>query len=35
MKKIDWSGRSHNYTSQELKFLNNVIKNADPLTSGI
>ena len=32
--KIDWSGRSHNYSNRELTFLKNVIKNADPLTQG-
>ena len=32
--KIDWSGRSHNYTEKEIKFLSNVIRTADPLTNG-
>ena len=32
--KIDWSGRSHNYTKKEIKFLSNVIRTADPLTNG-
>ena len=32
--KIIWSGRSHNFTSQDLNYFLNVIKNADPLTQG-
>ena len=32
--KINWSGRSHNYTNKDLKYLINVIKTADPLTQG-
>lgn len=32
--KINWSGRSHNYSNKELTFLRNVIKKADPLTQG-
>ncbi len=31
---IIWSGRSHNYTSKDIKYLTNVIKFADPLTQG-
>ena len=34
MKKIIWSGRSHNYNNNEVKYLTNVIKTADPLTNG-
>lgn len=34
MNKIIWSGRSHNFNNNELKYLTNVIKNADPLTNG-
>ena len=32
--KIDWSGRSVNYTKEEVDVLVNVAKNADPLTQG-
>ena len=32
--KISWSGRSHGYSNKEIKFLSNIIKNADPLTQG-
>ena len=32
--KIDWSGRSHNYSAQDINYLNNIIKTADPLTQG-
>ena len=32
--KINWSGRSHNYTNQEINFLTKIIKKADPLTQG-
>ena len=32
--KIDWSGRSHNYSSADIRYLTNIIKNADPLTQG-
>ena len=32
--KISWSGRSHGYSNKEIKFLANIIKNADPLTQG-
>lgn len=32
--KIDWSGRSHNYSRQEKKYLLKVIDKADPLTQG-
>lgn len=34
MIKIDWSGRSHNFLKNEIKYLSKVISNADPLTSG-
>ena len=34
MIKIDWSGRSHNFSKKEIHYLSNVIRNADPLTSG-
>ena len=32
--KIDWSGRSHKYSKNDIKYLVNIIKNADPLTQG-
>ena len=32
--KIDWSGRSHNYTSRDINYLTKIIKMADPLTQG-
>lgn len=32
--KINWSGRSHNFTNQEINFLTKIIKKADPLTQG-
>jgi len=32
--KIPWSGRSHNYNKQDINFLVNIIKRADPLTQG-
>lgn len=32
--KIKWSGRSHDFTEGEIKFIINVIKTADPLTQG-
>ena len=32
MIKIDWSGRSHNFSKKEIHYLSNVIRNADPLT---
>ena len=32
--KIDWSGRSHNYSSSDINYLVNIIKTADPLTQG-
>ena len=34
MNKIIWSGRSHSYNSNEVKYLTKVIKTADPLTNG-
>ncbi len=34
MKSITWSGRSHDYTNNEIKFLSKVIKSSDPLTGG-
>ena len=33
MIKIDWSGRSHNFSKKKF-IIYNVIRNADPLTSG-
>ncbi len=33
-KKILWSGRSHNFSSSEIKYIVNAIKKADPLTQG-
>ena len=32
--KIDWSGRSHKFTNKDVKYLSNIIQNADPLTQG-
>lgn len=32
--KINWSGRSHNYTKKDINFLVKIIKTADPLTQG-
>ena len=32
--KIDWSGRSHNYSSKDINYLTKIIKTADPLTQG-
>ena len=32
--KIDWSGRSHDFNDQDIRYLANIIKNADPLTQG-
>lgn len=32
--KIPWSGRAHNYDKKDIKYLTNIIKNADPLTQG-
>ena len=32
--KIDWSGRSHRFKDQDIKYLTNIIKYADPLTQG-
>ena len=32
--KISWGGRAHNYDEQDIKFLVNIIKKADPLTQG-
>ena len=32
--KINWSGRSHGFTNQEINFLTKIIKKADPLTQG-
>ena len=34
MNKIIWSGRSHNFSDNEVKYLTNVIRTADPLTNG-
>tara|TARA_B100000886_G_C20421800_1_gene491974 strand:- start:186 stop:1364 length:1179 start_codon:yes stop_codon:yes gene_type:complete len=33
--KIDWSGRSHEYSKEDIKYFTKVIKYADPLTQGI
>ncbi len=33
-KKINWSGRSHNYSNQDIKTIVNCIKFSDPLTQG-
>ena len=32
--KIDWSGRSHNYSDKDINYLLKIIKKADPLTQG-
>ena len=32
--KIDWSGRSHNYSNKDINYLVDIIKTADPLTQG-
>ena len=32
--KIDWSGRPHEFTNKDIKYLTNIIKKADPLTQG-
>jgi len=32
--KIDWSGRSHNYTNKDINYFTKIIKSADPLTQG-
>ena len=32
--KIDWSGRSHKYSKEDIKYIVNIIQNADPLTQG-
>jgi len=32
--KIDWSGRSHNYSNSDINYLVKIIKTADPLTQG-
>ena len=32
--KINWSGRSHNYTNKDISYLTKIIKTADPLTQG-
>ena len=34
MMKIDWSGRSHNYSNSDINYLVKIIKTADPLTQG-
>ena len=32
--KVDWSGRSHKYSAKDIKYISNIIRNADPLTQG-
>ena len=32
--KINWSGRSHKYSQEDVNYLVDIIKNADPLTQG-
>ena len=32
--KINWSGRSHNYSNKDINYLTKIIKTADPLTQG-
>lgn len=34
MLKIDWSGKSYNYSNSDLKYLNKVIKNSNTYTQG-
>ena len=34
MTKIDWSGRSHNFSTNDINYLVKIIKTADPLTQG-
>lgn len=34
MMKIDWSGKSYNYSNSDLKYLNKVIKNSNTYTQG-
>ena len=32
--KIDWSGRGHDYTTEEIAEVTHVMKNSNPLTQG-
>ena len=32
--KINWSGRAHNYNKEDINYLVEIIKKADPLTQG-
>ena len=32
--KINWSGRSHDYSKKDINYLTKIIKTADPLTQG-
>ncbi len=32
--KINWSGRAHKFSKNDVKYLVNIIKNADPMTQG-
>lgn len=32
--KIPWSGRSHDYTEEEIQFISDLMRSADPLTQG-
>ncbi len=32
--KINWSGRSHNFSQKDINYLSKIIKRADPLTQG-
>ena len=32
--QINWSGRAHDFSSKDIKYLTKVIKYADPLTQG-
>ena len=32
--KINWSGRSHKFSNTDIKYLVEIIKNADPMTQG-
>ena len=32
--KINWSGRAHKFSNSDIKYLVEIIKNADPMTQG-
>ena len=33
--KINWSGRAHKFSNNDIKFLVKIIKYADPMTQGV